>query len=643
MMSFVDWCVVIGLLLSISAIALYTRRFSKSVADFLVAGRAAGRYIICVSQDMAGLGAISIIAWFEMYYEAGFTAQWWNMMFIPVTAVIALSGWVIYRYRQTRVLTLAQFFESRYSKRFRVFTGLLSFFSGLLNFAIFPSVGSRFMIYFCGLPETFHVMGIEVSVFVTVMFLLLSISLFFTFAGGQITVIITDFFQGIFVNIAFIIILIFMFRLFSWEQILQSLEKAPENASMMNPFKTSEIKNFNLWYFVIAAFGMFYGVISWQGSQAYNASAKNPHEAKMGNILKTWRLQSIVLLFLFLPICAYVVLHHPDFTTQADTVNATLSTIDNAETVNQLTVPLVLVALLPKGLTGLFCAVMLVAFISTHDTYLHSWGAIFVQDVIMPFRKTPFTPKQHMRLLRISIVGVAIFVFIFSILFSQTVPIYMWFAITGAIFVGGVGIVIIGGLYWKRGTTAAAWSAMITGSTLAVTGTILTKVAPDFFLTGQVMWLISMVASTIVYVIVSLAGNQICDMDKILKRGKYAVETDTIDTGLKQKGWKAMGMGGDFSMGDRIIYISTIIWNFLWFGIFVVGTVYGLIWGIPDSLWAEFWHYYIWVGLAVGVIVTIWFLIGGLKDVNDMFAVLRKTKTNDQDDGMVLSEDTFEK
>ena len=46
-------------------------------------------------------------------------------------------------------------------------------------------------------------------------------------------------------------------------------------------------------------------------------------------------------------------------------------------------------------------AVMLAAFISTHDTYLHSWGSIFIQDVVLPFRKKPFAPRQQMWLLRL--------------------------------------------------------------------------------------------------------------------------------------------------------------------------------------------------------------------------------------------------
>jgi len=86
------------------------------------------------------------------------------------------------------------------------------------------------------------------------------------------------------------------------------------------------------------------------------------------------------------------------------------------------------------GLVGLMGAAMFGAFLSTNDTYLHSWGAIFVQDVVLPFRKTPFSPRAHLRWLRVSILGVAAFIFLFSIFIKPTQFIAMFFAITGAIF-----------------------------------------------------------------------------------------------------------------------------------------------------------------------------------------------------------------
>ena len=74
------------------------------------------------------------VAMFEAYYKAGFSIAWWEMITYSVILLVALSGWVVYRYRQTRALTLAQLLEIRYSRRFRIFAGIVMFISGLLNY-----------------------------------------------------------------------------------------------------------------------------------------------------------------------------------------------------------------------------------------------------------------------------------------------------------------------------------------------------------------------------------------------------------------------------------------------------------------------------------------------------------------------------
>jgi solute:Na+ symporter, SSS family len=634
-LSALDWSIVAVVMALMLAGVLFSRSYMRSVADFLAAGRTAGRYVISLSQGMAALGAITIVGTLEMNYVAGFSMAWWGMTMGIVILVITVSGWVVYRFRQTRALTLAQFFERRYSRKFRVFSGLVAFVSGIINFGIFPAVGARFFIHFCGFPETLMILGLAVPTFALTMIALLGLALFFVFSGGQIAVIITDFIQGLFVNLVFLIIVIYLLRVFSWESIFAGLAHAPENASLINPFNTSHVQDFNFWYFLIGIVGVIYGAMSWQGTQGYNTSARSAHEAKMGSVLGNWRGLPQAILMLFVPIIAYAVMHNPDFGQIAATVKASISGVESDAIQSQLRMPYILLNILPKGLVGAFTAVMLAAFISTHDTYLHSWGTIFVQDVVMPFRKTPFTPKQHLRALRLAIVAVAVFIFLFSLLFKQSQYIFLFFAITGAIFAGGSGAVIIGGLYWKRGTTAAAWSAMLTGSSIAVGGIVVHQLVDDFFINGQMFWAIAMGVSLIVYVLVSLLGKQeVANLDKLLHRGEYAIQEETrIADPAPARGLRLLGMGKEFTIGDRVIYVTGYIWTGLWTLVFIVGTVYNLSHDVADSTWIQFWKIYVYIHVVVCALVVVWFAVGGVKDVREMFRLLAVNQRDDTDDG----------
>jgi SSS family solute:Na+ symporter len=616
---------------------MISKRLVKSVTDFLAAGRTGGRYVISMFQGTAALGAITVVGALEMNYVAGFNLRWWEMWTAVILVGMSVLGWVVYRFRQTRALTMAQFFEIRYSRKFRIFAGLLAFVSGVINLGIFPAVSARFFIYFCGLPEYVNIIGIPVSMFAVVMLVVIFIPIYFIFSGGQIAVMFTDFIQGVFVNIVFVLIVIALMMQVNWTQISDALTSAPPDASLINPFNSSNVKDFNFWYFFIGMLGLIYTKLSWQGNQAFNVSAKSAHEAKMADVLTNWRLIPQWGLFLvFVPVVAYTVFHHADFKSLVDSIQPVLTGMGSDTIQSQVKVPLVLTKLLPVGLMGAFAAIMLAAAIACHNSYLHSWGSIFIQDFIMPIRQKPFEPEKHMKYLKLSILGVGIFIFFFSLIFQQSEYIFLFMAITGSIFVGGSGAVIIGGLYWKRGTTMAAWSALITGSSVAVGGIIIQQIIPDFPINGQMFWGLAMLGSSIVYILVSLAGKkQSFDMDRMLNRGKYAVEEINQKT-EPLKGWKVLGMTKEFTKGDKLIYIATYAWTFLWVLVFISGTIYSLTNDVSNSSWMKFWEIYIWIYLIVSIVVIIWFTIGGVINLKEMIVVLKTIKRDHADSGYVV-------
>ncbi len=637
-LSIADWAIVLTLLAMMVGMVLFSKKLVRSVSDFLATGRTGGRYIISMFQGTAALGAITVVGAMEQNYNAGFNSRWWEMPTAVILVTMSVTGWVIYRFRQTKALTMAQFFEIRYSRTFRIFAGFLAFLSGVFNMVIFPSVSSRFFIYFCGIPEIGHIGSFSIT-FILVTAVMVLIPLYFIFTGGHIAVMFTDFIQGVFVNIVFVIIVILLLIKVDWAHITTAISGAEAGKSLINPFDASKVQDFNPWFFFIGMFGLIYTKMSWQGNSSFNIAAKSAHEARMADVLSNWRLVPQWGLFLvFVPIVAYTLFHHVDYKSVADSINATLANAGNTAEQSQLRVPMALNYLLPVGLKGAFVAIMLAAAITCHNTYMHSWGSIFIQDCIMPLRKKAFEPKEHLKYLKLSILGVGITIFVLSIIFQPKDLVFLFLNISGAIFVGGSGAVIIGGLYWKRGTTAAAWAAMITGALTASLNILLNKVIPNFPINGQWGWFLAMVAATIVYIVVSLLTKRpTIILDQMLHRGEYAEKTETKpENDQPLKGWKVLGTTKEFTKGDKIIYIVTMGWTFVWVLVFVIGTIYNFfVQKITNTEWMDFWKIYTYIFLTASIIVTIWFTIGGIKNLKEMISALRHNIRDHSDSGFV--------
>ena len=670
-MTLIDWLIPAALFATLVVFALRTRKYSNSVSGFLAANRCAGRYLVCVAYNMAQVGIITLVWYFQQYYDTGFTSIWWGLVENPLMIVIALTGWVAYRFRETRALTLAQFLEIRYSKSFRVFCGFVAFVAGVLNYAIFPAVSARFFIWICGLPESFPLLGVEVETFPFLMALLLSSAIFFVFLGGQIAVMVTDFLQGVFCNITFLVIILYLLMKFSWGEIGETMLAAPAGNSMIDPLGIGAESQFNAYYWLISAFILFYTMRAWQGDQGYNAAAITPHEAKMATVLSGWRWRVLMLVALVIPVCVKVFLTHPQYAAQAQPLHDAIAALPTEAYQAEARVPLALGLILPAGILGMFVAAMYGAYLSTDDTYLHSWATIFVQDVVLPIRQAlgfgPVGTRAHLWLVKGSVLAIAVFAFWFGLNYKPNQYVAMWSALTAAVFVAGAGSVIIGGLYWSRGTTQGAWSAMAVGIAVSAFGILvkdnywvfesvfgadgvpsaLTRIHESKWISGQVLTFAAMASSIAVYVGVSLATcRERFDLDRMLYRGKHRAllpesERDfREDRGGEQSadlpGWmRTIGFSREYSRADTWITSITVLWPLAFTVVFIVGTAYAMTFGIAQESWLAFWQFWVWLIFATGCVIVVWFTIGGFRDLRRMYAHLERYHADAGDDGTV--------
>ena len=645
-MSLVDWLIVLIPSAIVAIVAWRASRYVSGTGDFLTAGRAGGRFLVSCADGLAAMGLITAIGMFEEFQNAGFGVIWWRQLGGPIFLLIALFGFIAYRFRQTRAMTMAQFFEQRYSRRFRIFMGMTAFVAGVVNYGIFPIVSARFLIHYCHLPMHVRAAGIAFPMEAVLSGVVLLIALYFVLRGGQMQVMLTDFLQTMFCGVLFLVVAIAVLWQFSPDQMFSAMTDRPPGKSMLNPFDTGQLGDFNIAYVLIAIFASVYTYMSWQGNQGFNASALNAHEAKMGKIVAAWRQFGQAVMFALLGLAVVTYLRNPDFASGAARVSqevAAIAATSGEAVAKQMTAPAAISDFLPDGVKGCFAFIMIGLMVSTDTSYLHSWGSIFVQDVVQPLAGRELAPDVHMRLLRLAIVGVALFAFVFGLVFPQTSFIFFFMNVTGAIYLGGAGAAIIGGLYWARGTAAGAWTGMIVGSGIAVVGVVAPVIVDHFPLNGNWMLLISMVAGIVSYVVVSLATCRApADMDELLHRGRFAIAEDAMAVRATSSAigdWQAKLLGFDehFSRSDRRIAWLLFAWTALTFITFVVVAllnIFGPRWS-ERAWWTHFTILNIYLPLVIGAITTVWFTLGGLRDLRRLFDKLRNQPRDVDDSGFV--------
>ena len=70
--------------------------------------------------------------------------------------------------------------------------------------------------------------------------------------------------------------------------------------------------------------------------------------------------------------------------------------------------------------------------------------------------------------------------------------------------------------------------------------------------------------------------------------------------------------------------------------VMIVGTIWNLIAPWSDQVWSRFWWWAaVALPLSIGVITTLWFTWGVMKDLRSFFAALDTEQVDDGDDGTV--------
>lgn len=662
-MTSLDWIVVACVLGLFVAVAMFANSMTKSVADYLVAGRGAGRYMLTVSSGTEWIGVIAISGMFEAFYIGGLNAMWWSMALTPLFAYVQISGFGMYRFRETRAMTIAEYLEKRYSRNVRTLGAAISWISGMVAFGFVPLITAKFLMALIGLPADFACLGFQIPTYPVMTALVVGLPLLFVLSGGHLTVLVSDFVQGMFMNVAALtLVFTLLSTVFHWDQVVFAMKASGgENASLVNPLATSQMADFGPGFFITATILQAYSVMSNVAAQGFTGSAKNAHELRMGNLLAQIRWQGILIFFMIFVLMTHVFMSHPAHSETAAAINHSIDValgthggegVAGEVARTQMLVPTALTYMLPHGLIGLFCAMMVAALISSSNAMTHAWGSVLMQDIILPLRKKPLPPKAHIWALRASVLAVALITFALSLLITPTQSIMQCLALFGALWLGSAGAVILGGLYWKKGTTKAAIITLVFGLVTGLALLILTQkwhhIGPGleflskehqekFPLSGQASYLGTALASIGLYVAVSLLDPEPDhNMDKLLHRGEYAVANEVLDHDQPVAGWQRIfGITRMFTREDRLtayLLMGYFLFSLL---VFTVGMVYGYFAKPSEDTWLKFWGVFLVAQVVLLAGSTVWLGLGGIRDTLRLFVGLKAEKVDDADTGEV--------
>jgi SSS family solute:Na+ symporter len=434
----IDWIIVMVYICIPVVIGIIVRKYVRQLSDFIVAGRSLKLFVAIATLTGTELGLS------ELGFRNGFSAFHVGIIETACILAIGLTGFIVYKLRELRIMTIPEFYEKRFGRKVRIIGGFLLATGGILNMGLFLQAGARFMM---GVTGYNNPAGLKI--FMSVMLIMV---LIYTVLGGMVSVVLNDFLQFFVLSIGMLIGSYFAISKIGWSNLFKA-PAAADQASWFNP--VAEGSEFGTIYVIFMVVLTFSAGALWQSGTLRALSAKSPKVAKQ---LFAWGSVSYLarrVIPMLWGICAFI------FVSQTPKL---LSAFQGPDALNsQFGMPIFIAKVLPSGFLGLIAAGMFAAFMSTHDSYLLSWSSVITQDIIAPLRKGILSDKSRLRITRISIVSIGMFLLIWGLWYEAPVSLWNYMALTGTVYLAGAFTVVSAGLYWKKASKTGATIALFAG------------------------------------------------------------------------------------------------------------------------------------------------------------------------------------
>lgn len=404
-----------------------------SEEGYFLGGRGMTWPLIGLSMMAMCVSSSSLVGWSGDAYDTGIAVFNYGI----AGAILPILFFIVFFlpfYLRNRIFTLPEFLQGRYDKRSRYYLSSITIIG-------YTFADAAVTLYAGGLMVQLVFPGADLS---TVIWGIAILAASYTLIGGLSAVMWVDMIQSVVLFIGSIILTTIAFsKAGGWDAVMTAAPAG--HLSLIRPANDPSVP----WPALIISLPLM-GFYFWGLSQAMvqrTLSAKSIEHGRWGNLFAAG-LNFSVFFVMVLPGLAGRVLF-PD--------------LDNPNKIY----PTMVFSLLPQGIMGVVVIGFIAAMVSTLSSILNSAQTLVTMDIISPLRRD-LSGKSLVRAGNIAGIVIVIIAALWAPNIEKFGSVVKYFQQLLAFMAPPVVAVFLAGLFWKRASATAAFTALISGLVLAV-------------------------------------------------------------------------------------------------------------------------------------------------------------------------------
>jgi SSS family solute:Na+ symporter len=435
----IDLVIIVVYMAAILLVGIVSARRTKITGQvFFLAGRSLSWGVVGAALFASNISTIHLVGLTASGYNEGLV--WGNFEWMASFSLILLSLVFAPFYFRSRVSTLPEFLERRYSPASRSILAVMAIMA-----ALFIHIG---MSLYAGAVVFQQFFGIRVEVSILIVSAIVSI---YTIFGGLKAVVVTETLNTAILLVGVCIITIFAILALPAHGIhTLAAFRAAAKPEQLHVLRTNSTVGLN-WYAIFLGYPIL-GIWYWCTDQTIVQrvlGARTERDAQIGPLFAGF-LKILPMFVLILPgVIAYVLFR------------------DQIGTASNQTLPVLINMLVPSGLRGLITAAVLAALMSAVSAALNSSGTLVAVDIVKRLRPAT-TDSQMVTIGRVSSAVVMVLAILWSTQGGRFSSIFAAINVIAADLAPPITTVFLFGVFWRRGTKEASVVTLLSGLCMGV-------------------------------------------------------------------------------------------------------------------------------------------------------------------------------